>query len=157
MEWPNLYDNFISPKREMIKDRVLEEFITSETVIKMAQQLLNKLQNWDISEQQKAEFMAKIMEIFAFQETGDFRSRINGADGSVNKLRLASQYWDRVLDLMADNKWLKERSKFYQMTSRIIKQRTAVINDKVGEGGKGILQFYLSGGSLAGFLQGNSQ
>ena len=85
----------------------------------MAQQLLNKLQNGYIRTA-KSRVYGKDNGDFRFPETGDFRSRINGADGSVNKLRLASQYWDRVLDLMADNKWLKERSKFYQMTSRLL-------------------------------------
>lgn len=154
MEWPNLYENFIEPKRELIKGRPLEEFVTSETVLKMTQQLLGKVQNWQFSEQQRAAFLIKIMEIFAFPQTADLRVRIAGATDDFNKLRLTSQYWERILELTIKQKWLQEKSKFFQGISKIIKQRIAVINDKLGNGGEGVLQFYLSGGTVADFFKG---
>jgi len=154
MEWPNLYDNFIEPKRELIKGRPLEEFITSETVEKMAQQLLGKVQKWQFSEQQRTAFILKIMEIFAFAETADFRIRINSATDEFNKLRVVAQYWEKVLELILKYKWLQEKSKFYPPISKFIKQRIVTINNKLDIKGKGILQFYLSGGTLADFFKG---
>jgi tetratricopeptide (TPR) repeat protein/predicted nucleic acid-binding Zn-ribbon protein len=154
MEWPNLYENFIEPKRELIKGRPLEEFVTSETVEKMTQQLLGKVQNWQFSEQQRAVFLIKIMEIFAFFQTSDLRVRIANATDDFNKLRLVGQYWERVLELILKHKWLQEKSKFFQSISKIIKQRVAAINDKLGDGGEGVLQFYLSGGTVADFFRG---
>jgi len=154
MEWPNLYENFIEPKRELIKGRPLEEFVTSETVGKMAQQLLGKVQKWQFSEQQRAVFLIKIMEIFAFSETSDLRVRIANATDDFNKLRLVAQYWERVLELILKHNWLQEKSKFFQSISKIIKQRISAINDKLGDGGEGVLQFYLSGGTVADFFRG---
>jgi len=154
MEWPNLYENFTGPKREIIKGRPMEEFVTSDTVLKMAENLLGKVQNWQFSEQQRAVFLIKIMEIFSFSETADLRVRITNATDDFNKLRLIAQYWERVLELVVKHKWLQEKSKFYQSIAKIIRQRIATINDKVGDGGKGVLQFYLSGGTVADFFRG---
>jgi len=154
MEWPNLYENFIEPKRELIKGRPLEEFITSDTVNKMAWQLLGKVQNWQFSEQQRIAFSLKIMEIFVFQETADLRTRINDATDSFNKLRLVVQYWERIPKLILKYKWPQEKSKFYSPVAKFIKQKIATINNKLDDKGKEILQFNLSGGTLSDFFKG---
>ncbi|MFA5345689.1 MAG: tetratricopeptide repeat protein [Candidatus Omnitrophota bacterium] len=155
MEWPNLYENFTEVKRELIKGRPLEEFVTSETVVKMAQQLLGKVQNWQFSDQQRVVFIIKIMEIFAFYDTADLRTRIKGATDEFNRSRLVVQYWEKVLELVLKNKWLQEKSKFYRVASRVIKQKIAILNEKLGDGGEGILQFYLSGKTMADFFRGS--
>ena len=155
MEWPNLYDNFIEPKRELIKGRHLEEFITHDTAAKMSQQLLGKLQNWQqFSEQQRAVFTLKIMEIYSFPETADLRSRINSAGDDFNKLGIIIQYWQRIQELILKNKWMEKKSKFYSQVSKLIDQKIATINNKLNEKGKQILQFHLSGGTLADFFKG---
>ncbi|MGA2775344.1 MAG: M20/M25/M40 family metallo-hydrolase [Candidatus Omnitrophota bacterium] len=154
MEWPNLYDNFIEPKRELIKGRPLEEFVTSDTVSKMAQQLLSKVQGWQFSEQQRNVFIIKIIEVLSFQGTADLRARINNATDDFSRLRLVVQYWERVLKLALEHKWLQENSKYFKEPAKVVKQRLSSINNKLGDGGEGILQFYLSGGTLADFFKG---
>jgi len=154
MEWPNLYDNFIEPKREFIKGRPTEEFVTSDTVVQMAKQLLSKVQDWQFSEQQRMVFMINIMEIFAFSETAGLRVRINNAIDDFNKLRLVAQYWEKVTELILKYKWLQGKPKFYGLIIKSIKQKISVINGKIGDGGEGVLQFYLSGGTLADFFRG---
>ncbi|MBI4706921.1 MAG: M20/M25/M40 family metallo-hydrolase [Candidatus Omnitrophica bacterium] len=154
MEWPNLYESFIEPKRDLIKDRFLEEFVTPDTVLKMSQQLLGKVQNWKFSDDERTVFLIKIMEIFAFSETADLRTRINNASEDFNKLRLVAEYWEKVLELILKHNWLQEKSKFYKSVAKIIKQRTATINDKLGNGSEGVMQFYLSGGTVADFFRG---
>ena len=153
MEWPNLYDNFIEPKKELIKGRPLEEFVTSQTIGKISGQLLTKVQNWQFSGQQRIVFTVKIAEISAFKETADLRIDIASAPDDFTRLRLTSQYWDKVLELASKNKLWKNTDLFKEL-SRAVKQKIAAVNNRIGEAGEGVLQFYLSGGTLADFFKG---
>ena len=44
--YPNLYENFIEPKRELLKGEPLEEFINASTYPKIMTQMLQKLSSW---------------------------------------------------------------------------------------------------------------
>ncbi|MFA5276351.1 MAG: hypothetical protein WC417_05615, partial [Candidatus Omnitrophota bacterium] len=145
----------IEPKRELIKGRPLEEFVTSDTAAKMAQQLLSKVQSWQFSEEQKQLYITKILEILAFQESADIRVSITSAPDNFSRLKATAAYWERVEKLAAGQKWLEEKSKYYHPAVKVIRQKIELLNNKLVNVGEGVLQFYLSGHTMADFFRGS--
>ncbi len=154
-EWPNLYDNFIEPKRELIKGRPLEEFITKESAPKVAIQLLNKVPGWQFSEQQKAIFIMKLMQIMAFPETAAVRAKISSATDSFERLREITAYWDIVWQYVQKQTYISQKAKYYADLVRSIRQKISMLNDKLMDVGDGVMQFYLTGHTMADFFRGS--
>jgi len=156
LEWPNLYDNFINPKRELIKGRPLEEFITKKSAPKVAGQLLSKAPGWpSFSEQQKANFVMKLMQILAFPDTTESRAKIASATDSFERLRETAAYWDQVWRYAQKQKFLSKKSKYYAPLAISLKQKVSMLNDKLVDVGEGVLQFYLTGHTMADFFRGH--
>ncbi|MCM8826792.1 MAG: tetratricopeptide repeat protein, partial [Candidatus Omnitrophica bacterium] len=155
LEWPKLYDNFIEPKRELIKGKNLEEFIDSESVHTMANQLLKKMISWQINQEEKINFLLKIVEVLSSQSTQALRRQVISSLDETMRFRVIAQYWEEILRLIQEKKWLERDKKIQDAIINLLKKRIASINDKISEAPQGILGFYLSGGTYADFFAGN--
>jgi chromosome segregation ATPase/Zn-dependent M28 family amino/carboxypeptidase len=153
-DWPDFYNDLTKLRKNKIKEKPLEEKVTSDSIIVLAKQIYDEVLKSQFSDQQKIDFVTKIMEINAFQETADLRAKILKATNNEDRLRSISQYWEKVLDLIKQHKWIKKNSEIFVDISGKIKQRVVVINNQIGDGAKEIMQFYQSGGTLADFFKG---
>ncbi|MCD6539975.1 MAG: MFS transporter, partial [Candidatus Omnitrophica bacterium] len=159
----------ISKKARRIKEgEELEEAISQDKVLPISKMLLKKIRDWrqtkikdrvsiSISDEEETEYLETLTEILSAENTKTLRDKLYEEGNKLShleRLKLLSRYWKIILGFIEANRNLYLDRPFKNLSKRI-NEKIDYLNYKLHKGGKGILQFYLSGGALADFFRGD--
>ncbi|MCG2708144.1 MAG: M20/M25/M40 family metallo-hydrolase, partial [Candidatus Omnitrophica bacterium] len=145
------YTKLYNPIKTMIGkiEGNLEENIDKENIKIMAKVILDEIKEYPI--ENKEITILKLIEIYFFEETKSIREEIAISNGS------AERYWNKLRNLIKEEKLFDLSSKFYQKASSILTERSKIFNEiTISQKGKeeGILHFVLSARTVVDFFKG---
>ncbi len=145
--YPNIYDNFIGPKREILAGKPLEDFITDEkSLMSVAGQFRKKVADWPLSEDERVEMMILIYQVA-------FSSSLQPVLGKSSETE-ETRYWQDTLKAFQSASGLKKQSELYRNVTARIKKRIDELIEEAGAGREGVVQFVLTRGSVSDFFRG---
>ena len=143
---PNIYENFIGPKRELLAGKPLDDFIDGKSLLSVAGQFRKKVVDWPLSDEERTEMTLRVYQV-AF--SGALQPVLG--KGSAEE---EARYWQDTLKAFQKASGLKRDSDLYRNVSAQLKKRIDELVEEAGAGRDGIVQFILTRGSISDFFRG---
>jgi len=148
-KYPNLYENFIGPKREILKGEALDSVLDVKSMNKVITLFIHKVPGWEaVPESERAEFFLKALQMIHHAEL------IFGLAQEKSPRKQALEYWRRVRVTLKGQTYLSQTSKLYAVMAKIVDSKIERLTYEETAGRKGMMQFYLSGKTFVDFFRG---
>lgn len=143
---PDIYENFIAPKRELLRGKLLEEVIEEKTVVQVANQFKTKVADWPLTANEKIEMTLKVHEVL-------FSNAIRPVLGQ-GTAEGEAEYWKEMLKLFQQKSGLKKESDLSRSVVAQVRKRIDELASETGVGREGVVQFILTRGTISDFVRG---
>ncbi len=146
LKHPNIYENFIGPKRELLRGKPLEDVIDEKSLTHVASQFKKKVTDWPFLEKEKTDMTLRVHEIL-------FSNELQSPLGQKTA-EAETAYWKETLQLFGQKSGLKKDSDLSRNVVALIKKRIDELTVEAGTGREGVVQFILTRGTLSDFVRG---
>jgi len=143
---PNIYENFIAPKRELLNGKPLEDVIDEKTLLAVAKQFKSKVADWPFSDKEKMEMTLRIHEVLFSRDLQPLLGQ-----GTAEE---EASYWKEMLRLFGEKSGLKKDSDLSRSVVAQAKRRIDELTEEAGTGRDGVVQFILTRGTISDFVRG---
>ncbi|MDP2629504.1 MAG: M20/M25/M40 family metallo-hydrolase, partial [Candidatus Harrisonbacteria bacterium] len=146
LKHPNIYDNFIGPKRELLQGKFLEDVVHESSYVNVASQFKRKVSDWPFPEKEKTEMTLRVHEILFSNELQPLLGQKTAEEETA--------YWKEMLRLFGQKSGLKKDSDLSRSVVALIKKRIDELTAEAGTGREGVVQFILTRGTISDFVRG---